>query len=150
MLNLLTVNPIYIHVLWAVVAVAMIVLEFYTEDFTSIWFGIGAIVALILSLCGIDSFLLQFGVFLGVSIILLLCLRKILKKFFIKKTVATNTDALIGQKVVVLKDADSLNSGEGKVNGLVWTIICEDDNVVKKDDVATIVKIVGNKLVVKN
>ena len=40
MINLLTVNPIYIHVLWTVIAVAMIVLEFYTEDFTSIWFGI--------------------------------------------------------------------------------------------------------------
>ena len=149
MLNLLAINPIYIHILWAVIAIAMFVLEFYTDDFTCIWFAFGAVVALILSLCGVSNFAIQFGTFLGVSIVLLLCLRKVLKKFFIKKTVKTNTDSLVGQKVVILKDADSLNNGEGKINGLVWTVTCEDDDEVKKDDIATVVKIVGNKLVVK-
>ena len=148
-MSFLTINPIWIHLTWAIIVVVMLIVEYNTEDFTSIWFAIGGVVALIMSLCGVESIMLQIGVFLAVSLILLLSLRNVLKRTLIKQTIATNKDALIGQKIQILKDADSFNPGEGKINGLIWTILCEENDEVKKDDIAIVTRIEGNKLIVK-
>ncbi|MDY4788325.1 MAG: NfeD family protein [Bacilli bacterium] len=144
---LLAINPIHIQIFWVVVIILMLIVEFFTEDFTSLWFSFGGAVSLVMSLLGVDSFLLQFGVFLAVSIILLLSLRKVMKKVLIKKY-ATNIDAMIGKEVLVLTGCDSFNRGEGKVDGLIWTIISENNEKIIPNDIVVIKKIEGNKLIV--
>ena len=66
-----------------------------------------------------------------------------------KTKIATNVDALIGRELIVLEDADFFHPGEGKINGTIWTISCEHGLSVKKDDIAVIKNVQGNKLIVE-
>ena len=54
------------------------------------------------------------------------------------KTISTNVDSLIGQEIVIIKGADHLTRGEGKVRDVVWTVVCEKGNKVEPGDIAII------------
>ena len=55
-------------VLWSVLAAVLIVAEMFTSGFVLLWFGIGALFAAFAGLIGIDSLLVQFMIFVVVSI----------------------------------------------------------------------------------
>lgn len=139
-----------INIIWMALIVATIVIELSTEELDCIWFTIGAIVALVVSLCGVESIVIQVVIFVVVSGVLLFTVgrwaRAMLKNH---KTEPTNIEAAIGQEVVVIKDADHLNYGEGKYAGLVYTLTCHEGESVKAGEVAIITEVSGNKFYVK-
>lgn len=140
----------FMRVFWVVVIIGTLIIELATPNLNTIWFSIGGVIALILNYLGVTNPWIQLIVFLLVSTVLLFSVGKIAKKY-LKKTpeAQTNIDAAIGKEILITKDANSHTSGEGKYNGLIWSVICNDENGVKKDEYAIILKVEGNKLIVK-
>ena len=65
---------------WLIAMVALLVIEAIVPGLVSIWFAAGALLALLLSLIGVDLWL-QFTCFLVVSLVLLALTRPLAKKY---------------------------------------------------------------------
>ena len=139
------VNATYI-IIWVIVFIAAIVIEFSTMDLVSIWFAISAIPALIMAAFGISIWyqILAFAVVAAIAFII----SKLLIKDKIKvNRGATNVDALIGSEILIVSDVSPNQNGEGKVRDVVWTVASKD--FIEKGNFAIVKEIKGNKLIVK-
>ena len=135
---------------WLLLAALFIVIEIISLGLTTIWFAGGAFVAALAGLAGV-SLTIQGALFLIVSIILLVLTRPVAVKYLDSKTQKTNSEALIGQKAVVLQTIDNLKTeGQVKVNGMEWTARAKtDEMVIPEGEVVTILEIQGVKLIVE-
>ena len=135
---------------WLLLAALFIVIEIISLGLTTIWFAGGAFVAALAGLAGV-SLTIQVALFLIVSIILLVLTRPVAVKYLDSKTQKTNSEALIGQKAVVLQTIDNLKTeGQVKVNGMEWTARAKmDERVIPEGEVVTILEIQGVKLIVE-
>ena len=111
----------YLAIAWFVAMVVFIWIEASTISVVSLWFAVGALAALITSLCGGEIWL-QAVVFLGVSVILLCLLRPVIRKYFTPKLTKTNIDALIGAvgRVTAAINNDAAQ-GQIKLGAMEWT-----------------------------
>ena len=75
--------------LWLGIFVMSLVFEFLTTDLLSVWFAGGALVSMVLSICGV-AWYIQVAVFFILSFVLLFCFRKIALKVFNKEESKTN------------------------------------------------------------
>lgn len=135
---------------WLTVAVIMAVIEGITPALVTIWFMFGALAAMVLSIF-VQSFAVQFAVFAGVSAVLLIFTRPLVKKIFRKtKTVYTNADRIIGQEGVVTEKISNLeNKGQITVLGQVWSAKSQDGSIIPSDKTVTVCSIHGVKAIVK-
>ena len=137
------------EILWLAGIVAFIILEAVTYQLISIWFVIGAIGGLIATMCGVD-FYVQMAVFLAISILLLILLRPVSMKLIKKQDFKSNADSLIGKSILVTQEVNNIKgTGQGKVNGMVWTVRSETDETIAAGELAEIKRIEGVKLIVK-
>ena len=137
-----------INIMWLVAMVALMVVEFSTVSLTCIWFALGALAALIASLCG-DPIWLQVVWFLVVSVLALIATRPLVKKYINGKTTPTNADMLIGQTCIVTEPISNLSeTGAVKIGGKVWTARSEDGTVFAPGEMVVAVRIEGVKLIV--
>jgi membrane protein implicated in regulation of membrane protease activity len=146
----MTILGITIHlaIVWLVVAIICLIVEGLTAGLATIWFAGGAFIALVFAL--FDTGLgLQTAVFLISSVLLLVSTRKIFVEKLKTGTEKTNADALIGQEALVTMDIAPFAPGQAKVNGQVWTAVCQDSDVsVSAGTPVSIVAIEGVKLIV--
>ena len=139
----------YLVWIWLAVAVASAALEFITMQMVSIWFTFASIITIILALCGVVWWV-QLLVFCGLSLVLLLSLRKLALKYLLKNDkTKTNVDSFVNNNYKLIQPITADTPGEVKINGVVWTAVSEDGAEIEKDQVVTVVKIDGNKLIVK-
>ena len=135
-------------VIWAIGIIAFVVLEAATYQMVSIWFAIGAVGGIIASALG-ASFKTQMLVFIAVSVVFLLALRPVSMKILKTRGAKTNIDGLIGTEVLITKDIDNLNGvGEGKINGMTWSVRSLDNAKIPANTIAVIEKVEGVKLIV--
>ena len=135
---------------WLGVVVVTIVLELITMDLVSIWFSLGGIISLLLSLIPNFYWPWQILVFVAISSLLILCFRKIAKKLLNKNSEGkTNLDLIVGQKVKVISRCDQDVLGSTKLNDVVWSIKEIDNKAIEEGEYAEIVKVMGNKLIVR-
>ena len=135
--------------LWLALILAFVVVESVTYQLLCIWFALGSIGGLITSLIT-DNQTAQIVVFLIISVISLIALRPIAKKTFKSQDLKTNVDGLKGKKVIITEDVCNIKSqGEGKVDGMVWTVRSADGKDIPKDSIAVVEKVEGVKLIVK-
>lgn len=135
---------------WLAVIIVTAILEFATMEIVSIWFTLGAIVPLILSATNAVRWEIQIVIFVVISALLIVSLRSVTKKFLLKNSDGkTNIDALIGQKYRMLSRTDFENVGSVKVNDVIWSAIGVDQQTIEKDEIVEIVRVKGNKLIVK-
>ncbi len=137
--------------IWLALTVALLVVELSTVQLISVWFAVGGIVTTIISAIFPQLALYwQITIFVVVSVGLLLSTRKLVKKF-IKRTdeQKTNLELHIGKSAVVEEEIDNI-SGKGavRVNGVTWSARSENDEKIPKDEIVTIKKITGNKMIV--
>ena len=132
--------------MWLMVIILLALVEVMTINLTTIWFVISGIVALILSFF-IDSFIIQFSVFVILGVILLITTKPILKKFIKVNNEKTNLDRVIGMKGVVTSKIEPLSVGEVKVDGKKWTAYA--DKKIDKDEIVKVLKIDGVKIKVE-
>ena len=108
-------------IIWLVLMIVFICAESATVSMTSLWFALGALVAMIASLLGAQLWL-QVCLFVAVSAVLLWLLRPVAKKYFTPMLVRTNVDAIIGTEGIVTAQINNLNAvGTVKLSGLEWS-----------------------------
>ncbi len=136
--------------IWLGVFVLAIILEAMTQDFISIWFSVGALVAMII--CTWVPFWVEIIVFCAVSFLALGLTRPLAKKLTERSVRYTNTDEFVGKRVKVEKTITKFDAGEIKLNGVIYSaILMEDENdAIVEDTIVEVVALKGNKIVVKN
>ena len=137
------------EILWLVLLILFLVAEGATAAVTTIWFAIGAVAAMIAALLGAEIWL-QVVLFAAVSVICLLALRPVLKKYLDPKKTKTNIDALIGKQALVQEDIDNVSgTGRVKLDGMQWSARSADGEKIEKDTIVVVEKIEGVKVFVK-
>ncbi|HEX7771900.1 MAG TPA: NfeD family protein [Pyrinomonadaceae bacterium] len=113
-------------VLWCILGAILIVAEIFTSGFVLFWFGIGALAAAFAGFIGIDSLVIQFLIFAGVSSALTAASRTIFVNYFSRErtgdSLRSGVDAMPGKiGTVVSSSKGALNEGAVKVFGSTWT-----------------------------
>lgn len=142
--------PGFDMILWLALLIAFAAVEAVTIGLVSIWFALGALGALLLSLVT-DSIWAEAWVFLIISLAALLLLRPLASRYFSPKShKPTNLDLLIGQDAVVTVAIDNLSAvGQVKVKGQVWSARSAAGEPIGVDTVVTVLRIEGVKLYVQ-
>lgn len=140
----------YMWIIWLAIFIIGLVIEALTEELTTFFFAGGALVALILSFISGVPYWVEIIVFLAVSLVLLACLRPLFKKYFVRDTVKSNIETIVGKKGRLTKGIDLLNSGVVLIGDVEWTAITsKDDDIIKEGETVEVVAVKGNKLIVK-
>ena len=133
---------------WLIVAIIFGVGELLTTSLTLIWFSIGALVVMLISIF-IESILWQVIVFAAISVTLLVIATKYLVDKDKNVKYNTNLQGIISQKAMVIEDIEPYESGVVKLNGEEWTAISKDELKIEKGKVVEIIEIEGVKLIVR-
>ena len=139
-------EPIYI---WLMVLVFFVVIELATMGLTTIWFAGGALIALLLAAFN-ASFYVQLGVFLLVSIVLLVVTRPLALKYFNKSVEKTNAEGLIGKQAIVVTRIHNIKEeGQVMLGGMEWSARAyEEDRIIPSGSIVEVKEIRGVKLIV--
>ena len=133
--------------LWLIIAIILFAVEALTVNLTTIWFGFGALAAMVVSAIG-GALQFQIIFFVALTVILLIFTRPLAIKY-IRKT-STNIDRLVGKQAIVIEKIDNLaGTGQVKIDGNVWTARSEHGFIIAEREVVEIVEISGVKLIVK-
>lgn len=133
---------------WLIAAGIFFVIEIMTVGFLLFWFGIGALIALVVSLFT-GNLYIQSVVFLVSSSILIIFTKPLVKKFIkINDTIPTNVKSIVGKTGIVVENiTDGNNLGKVKVNGELWSAVSDTD--IPKGTKIEVLKVNGVKLTVK-
>jgi len=136
------------QIFWLIIFALLVYFEISTTQLICIWFAGGAFASFVCALFNLNI-TVQLCAFIGVSFVLLLSTRKIVRKFKISPNTPTNTDALIGQTAIVTEDISNLNAkGSVKIRGLEWSARSYDGNDILAESYVTVKEIDGVKLIV--
>lgn len=134
---------------WLIIAGLFFVGEIATVGFLIFWFGIGALIAMIVSFFT-SNIIIQTTIFVISSTILIFATKPFVKKFADIKKTNTNVYSIIGKKALVIKTIDPIHSvGQIKINGEVWTAESENNQVIDEGSEVEILEIKGVKAIVK-
>jgi membrane protein implicated in regulation of membrane protease activity len=135
--------------IWVVILVATLLIEVETAGtLVSIWFSLGALVALIIFWLG-GPIPLQVVMFLVVAIASLLAIRPLASNYFRGNIVPTNQDRIIGAQATLLVPITSTSWGQVKVFGSVWSAQSIDKKSIDEGQLVEVIAIEGAKLIVK-
>lgn len=135
-------------ILWMIFAALMIIGEIFTAGFFVLWFGIGAIAAGLLAVFGLGIGW-QLGVFVVVSLVLLLVSRKFADKISKPQPDGIGADRFVGQKGVVLEEINNLaNTGQVRLGKETWRAESATDETIPVGAKIRVVEMSGTHLVV--
>lgn len=135
---------------WLAVIAVAIIIEILTLDLVSVWFAFGAVIPFILAAVGGIAIEIQIAVFVIVSALLIIFMRSWARKLLFKNmNEKTNINSIIGKKIRLLEDTDFEHLGSLKINDVTWTAISHDGKLIKAGQIVEVVKVDGNKLLVK-
>lgn len=140
------------YMLWVwlgVICLGLIIEAAEAGTLVSIWFSAGAVIPLFMSFWKTNDpvyISLQFIFFGVITILLLVFIRKLAKKWLFKNSnEKTNLDTYVGKKYVVKEIIEG--NAYIKINGVGYAVQDEDDEL-KVGDTVEIVEFKGNKTVV--
>ena len=140
----------YTWIIWLVLFVAMLIVEGLGPSLVSIWFSLGALISLILSFIPNVEWWIEVVVFVVISVATLIALRPIIKRYYKRNNYNTNIDSYTGKRGYVIEDITYLTPGAVKIGDVSWTAIPADkDQTILEDEVIEVVRVSGNKLIVK-
>jgi membrane protein implicated in regulation of membrane protease activity len=140
-------------IFWLALAIALAAVEAGTAQFVSIWFSLAGVATTLLTLLG-APIQLQIFAFVAVSAALIAATRPLSRKLARPgKTrpaaTPTNADRAVGAIADVLRDVNTGEAGEVKVNGLVWTAVAAGRGAIRAGERARVLAIEGAKLIVE-
>ncbi len=137
--------------IWLIVAGVCFVIEMMTVGFFVFWFGVGALLTMIISFFFPNNLVLQATIFVISSTLCIFCTKPLVKKLSKSdKKIATNAYSLIGKKGIVIQDINpTYGIGQIKVAGEVWSAKTRDNSTIEKGCEIEIIEIDGVKAVVK-
>lgn len=138
----------WVYIWLGITALALIV-EFITSEMVSVWFIGGGIVSMILALIGLKWYI-HVPVFIVVSLILMLCFRKLVIKKLNKSNTKTNAETVIGEEFRLLTAVKFNEPGSIKVNDVIWSVVAKNETAeIQENSIVKIVGIKGNKYIVE-
>lgn len=148
-LDFLTEIENYTIWIWLGVFVLTVILEASTQDFVSIWFAVGSLVAIAISYSA--PFWVELIVFVVISAMALIFTRPLVKKLMDRTVRKTNSDDFVGKRVKVEKEITKYDGGLVKLNGIVYSAILmeEEEKPIPLDSIVEVVSLKGNRVVVK-
>ena len=133
---------------WFALMVVFIIMEASTVTMMSIWFVMGALAAMIVSLLG-GALWLQVVLFLAVSALLLWCLRPVVKKHFTPKLEKTNVDAVIGAVGRVTEQISNVDAcGHVKLGAMEWAARSTDGTTIEEGALVCVDRVEGVRVFV--
>ena len=131
------------EVIWFLVGLALLIMEFALPGLIIAFFGIGACVVAIVCLITDIGINTQLIVFIAASVLSLLCLRRWLKGIFMghvksKQDMTEDLKEFIGERVVVKEKITPKAGGKVEFHGTNW--IAEADEEIAE---GTVVEIIG-------
>lgn len=143
-------TPETMRIIWLLLVVILLVIELVTVGLTTIWFAAGSAAAFLLSLTGVGIGW-QIGIFLVVSIVLLIFTRPWALKYVNRNREKTNYESLIGKTVKVTQRISNTDqTGAAVYDGQEWTArSLTDDRTIEEGKHAVVEKIEGVKLIVR-
>ena len=140
----------YTPIIWGILSIITIAINLKFKDIDSLWFVIGSLVTLVVSLCFPTlQLIFELIIFLILTLIPLITLSKFIKRKNKLKSLKASSDMLVGKKILVTEDCNEFNKGRGKIDNTIWTIICQSGHSLKKGEEAIVVAIDKQKLIVK-
>ncbi|WP_300330485.1 NfeD family protein [Fusobacterium sp.] len=129
---------------WFLVGIVFLIIEGVSFGLVSIWFALGAFVTMFFNKLEMIN---QFYIFVTVSGLSLIFIRKLAMKFLKKN--GKELDRISGKEVKIEKKSTRGNMKIYTVSldGKYWDCISVDD--LETGDVATVIKIEGNKLILE-
>lgn len=125
------------------------VVELLTEGLVSVWFVVGALAALAVSVAG-GSVAVQMLTFAIVSAAALILTRPLVRRFMTRSPVPTNSDRVIGALAEVTETIDNRRaSGAVYVDGKTWTARSAGGGVIPAGERVRVRRIEGVKLLVE-
>lgn len=141
-------DPVY-QIVWLVLLILFAAAEAATVGLTSVWFAIGSLGALICALLG-GSIWLQIGIFIVLSVVCLVALRPLAKKYLNNRVEPTNADRVIGQEAKVTQAIDNIQgTGAVTIGGVTWTARSEHDTPIPAGAMVRVLRIEGVKVMVE-
>lgn len=135
-------------VIWLILMVVFLLVEATTVTLVSIWFAIGSLAALLVSLLR-ASLWIQVAMFVLVSAIALSALRPLVRKYITPKITKTNVDAVIGSTGLVTVAVDNVSAvGQVKLGTMEWTARSESGEPIPVGTLVKAVRIEGVKVIV--
>lgn len=137
-------------IMWLILLACFLVVEAITVGLTTIWFAGGALVAAIASGLG-AGILIQWVLFLIVSLALLIFTRPMAVRYMNKGVPKTNVNSLIGERAVVIQKINNLEqTGQVRINDIEWMARTSSHEVtIPEHAIVTIEDVQGVKLIVK-
>ena len=124
------------------------VVEIVTTGLVSIWFAGGALIALFAAMLGFSTGV-QIFVFIAVSAVLIILLRKYAVGLAKKKTGKTDLDRIIGQDIILTQTINPQNnSGKAMINDVEWKVKSQTGEIIEEGTLCSVVDIEGVRLVV--
>ncbi len=134
---------------WVILLVVFCAVEGLTVGLVTIWFALGALTALLISLVS-DSIMLQGIGFVAVSLLTMVLVRPLAARVFATRHQPTNADRIIGQEAVVTVSINPIEgTGQVKVDGKVWTARSTAGTTIPEGQRVIIRKIEGVKVLVE-
>ena len=134
-------------VIWSLVLIATIVIEFETADMVTIWFSVGAIGALIAAALD-QNVVVQIGIFIAVSLVLIVLTRPMTKRFMDKTVIKTNVDRFVGMIGTITVEVPIGGRGEVLVDNSKWIAFSSSEEIIPVGTKVVVQDIVGIKLLV--
>ena len=137
--------------IWLIIAGVCFIIEMMTVGFLVFWFGVGALLTMIVSLIFPDNIILQASIFVISSTLLIFLTKPLVNKLSKSdKKVATNAFSIIGKKGIVTQDINETHGvGQIKIAGEVWSAKTADGSIIEKGTQIEVIKIDGVKAVVE-
>jgi len=137
--------------IWLIIAGVCFIIEMITVGFLIFWFGLGALLTMIVSFIFPDNIILQTSVFVVSSTLLIFLTKPFVNKFTKSdKKFTTNAYSVIGKKGIVTQDINETHGvGQIKVAGEVWSAKTSDGSTIEKGTQIEVINIDGVKTVVE-
>lgn len=141
----------YMVWIWLFIFISAIIVEAISQDLVSIWFSVGALVALILSGFELIPWYVETIVFIIASLTMVICTRPLAKKLLNNAIRSTNIDEYVGKQVKVLKEISKFEDGQVKFHDIIYSacLLEEETETISEGEIVEVVTFRGNKIVVK-
>ena len=136
-------------ILWLAVLVAAIVVEAVTYQLVAVWFGGGAVAAVV-AVALHAPLLVQIIVFVVVTAALIIATRPFARRVLHTKKVGTNADRLIGRDAVITQAIQNqVGKGQANAMGQIWTARSVTGEDIGEGETVEVDHIEGVKLMVR-
>ena len=134
-------------VIWLIIAVVCGLIEAGTIALVSVWFVFGAVVSFFMALIFPESVLFQIFVFILFSILSLVFIRPVAKKYVDKYTRGGNINSKVDKTGVVVQEIKKDEKGRVKIGDVEWLAVSNED--ISEGTKVMITNVDGNTLCVE-